>query len=143
MDEISMVSAELLGTLESVVREAVRVNGTYKKRPDGSTRPFGGVNLIMCGGFWQLQPVGGTFLADNPLGACGLAEQAMLLFWDQSPNSIRNFWDLTKVMRCKDPWYNAFLSSCRDGRVGLTHIAFYMDYQLSHPLAPLVLVTMM
>jgi len=71
-----MVSAELLGTLESVVRQAVRVHGTYKKRPDGSTRAFGGVNLIMCGDFWQLQPVGGTFLADNPLDACGLAEKA-------------------------------------------------------------------
>ena len=76
IDEISMVSAELLGTLESVVRQAVRVHGTYKKRPDGSTRAFGGVNLIMCGDFWQLQPVGGTFLADNPLDACGLAEKA-------------------------------------------------------------------
>jgi len=61
IDEVSMISAELLGALEHVVRTAVRVKGTYKKRSIASTRVFGGVNLVMCGDFWQLHPVPGTY----------------------------------------------------------------------------------
>ena len=37
-----------------MVTGAVRVLGTYKKRQDGSTRAFGGVNLVMCANFWHL-----------------------------------------------------------------------------------------
>ena len=40
IDELGMNSAELIGQLEYVVRKAVRVVGTYKKRTDGSTRAF-------------------------------------------------------------------------------------------------------
>ena len=58
LDELSMDSAELLGALGYVVKPAVRVQGAYKKRQDGSMRAFGGVNVVMCVGFWQLQPVG-------------------------------------------------------------------------------------
>ena len=46
LDEISMDSAELLGALEYVIKKATRVNGTYKKRKDGTTRAFGGVPIL-------------------------------------------------------------------------------------------------
>ena len=49
IDEVSMVSAELLGALQYVVTKAVRLRGTYKKRRNGSIRAFAGVNLVMCG----------------------------------------------------------------------------------------------
>ena len=76
-----MLSAELLGTLEKVVTGAVRVTGTYKKRSDGSHRAFAGVNVVMCADFWQLHPVGGTFLAANPLGVpAGCAQRALEFF---------------------------------------------------------------
>ena len=29
----------------------------YARRADGSRRPFGSVNLLCCGGWWQLHPV--------------------------------------------------------------------------------------
>ena len=61
IDEVSMVSAELLGALQYVVTKAVRLRGTYKKRRNGDIRAFAGVNLVMCGDFWQLHPVSGIF----------------------------------------------------------------------------------
>ena len=46
-----MIPAELVGKLEYVIRCAVRVKNTYKKRPGGEHRVFGGVNIIMCADF--------------------------------------------------------------------------------------------
>ena len=49
IDELSMISAELLGALAYVIKKAIRAPGTYKKRAtDGTTRAFGGVNVVMC-----------------------------------------------------------------------------------------------
>ena len=113
-----MISAELFGTLEYVVTKAMRRQGTYKKRPDGTTRAFGGVNIVMCGDFWQLHPVSGTYLCSNPLDVPpGRARNALTMFWDIGPDAIRSFWPLTEVMRCRDPWYRAFLQQCRDGNL--------------------------
>ena len=39
----------------------------------------------------------------------------MNLFWDEGRDSIRNFWSLTELMRCRDSWYNSFLQQCRHG----------------------------
>ena len=50
IDEISMVSAELFDKLEFVAR-GVR----------GSCQPFGGIQLLLCGDFFQLKPVKSPF----------------------------------------------------------------------------------
>ena len=121
IDEVSMISAELLGALEYSVSAALRVNGTYKKRRNKQTRIFGGVNLVMCGDFWQLHQTGGTFLASNPIEVdSARAQKALSLFWGGAFEAdrldcIRSFWPLTQVMRCKDKWYNDFLHECRAG----------------------------
>ena len=126
IDEVSMISAELLGALECMIRGAVRKQGTYKKRQNGETRAFGGVNIIMCGDFWQLQPVLGIYLAsDFTCVAEGRAQRAMELFWNDNQDSIRSFWQLTEVMRCKDAWYNAFLSECRNGNLSLEKYCYF------------------
>ena len=41
IDEISMIDAELLGSLEYMVSSVIRQGGTYKRRTDGSKRLFG------------------------------------------------------------------------------------------------------
>ena len=105
LDEVSMNSAELVGALNDVVSKAMRSVGTYKKRRDGTSRVFGGLNVAMCVDFWQLKPVTGTWLCDNPLHIpAGRARDALEILWDTGPDSIRNFWSLTQLMRCKDPW---------------------------------------
>ena len=122
IDEVSMISAELLGALEYVVTGAVRAQGTYKKRRSGETRRFGGVNIVMCADFWQLHPVTGTFIASDPtLTPAGRAQNALSIFWEDGPDSIRSFWELTELMRCTDIWYNTFLSECRDGKLSINN----------------------
>ena len=66
IDEISMVSAELLSELQYRVCQAVRKPGTYKVRPDKTIRPFGGINTLLFGDWWQLRPVRATSLFDHP-----------------------------------------------------------------------------
>ena len=51
IDEIGMISAELLGTLAYVVEQAVRTHGTYKRQQDKTICKFGGYDVVMCGDF--------------------------------------------------------------------------------------------
>ena len=66
IDEISMVSAKLLAELDVKLRRVVREVGTAKLGKDGIDRPFGGLNVIVCGDFWQLDPPDGGFLGNVP-----------------------------------------------------------------------------
>ena len=121
-----MMSAELLGTLERVVKAAVRVNGTYKMRSNGTQRAFGGVNVIMCADFWQLHPVTGTSIASNPLDVpAGSAQHALELFWQDGEDSVRSFWQLEELMRCDNAWYNSFLGQCRVGGLSMEDYCFF------------------
>ena len=120
-----MVALELLGALEYVISKATRSNGTYKKRNDGTTRAFGGVNLVMFGDMNQLELVTGTWLCCNPIDIpAGRALDALKLFWEEGPNTIRRFWSLTQLMRCKDMWYNDLLQDCRFGRLTQDNYCF-------------------
>ncbi len=73
VDEISMISAQLLAQIEILVSRVVRRRSVYKLRPDGSCRPFGGVNVLLFGDWWQLKPVTGTALFTNPWDAPSFA----------------------------------------------------------------------
>ena len=120
-----MISAELFGALEYIVKGAVRAHGTYKKRRNGGIRVFGGVSLVMCADFCQLHPVTGTFIASDPaVTPAGRAQNAQLIFWEDGPGSIRSFWDLRELMRCSDVWYNSFLSECREGKLSINNYCF-------------------
>ena len=61
-----MVSARLLAEMEVELRSAVRALGTQKHDSLGADRPFGGLNVLFCGDFWQLEPPDGGFLAGIP-----------------------------------------------------------------------------
>ncbi len=124
--QVSMMSAELLGTLERVVSAAVRARGTCKKRAGELHRAFGGVNVVMCADFWQLHPVTGTFLASNPLDVpAGCARRALELFWQDGVDRVRSFWQLTELMRCDDAWYNSFLGQCRVGNLSVEDYSYF------------------
>ena len=82
IDEISMVDGELFDKLEAIAR-AVRNNG----------RPFGGIQLVITGDFFQLPPV--------PDYSSRIAKFAFdALTWN---TSIDHTIGLTQVFRQKDP----------------------------------------
>ena len=125
IDELSMISAELFATLEFVTSKVVRSRGTYKIQRDGSTRPFGGMNVVLCVDWWQLQPVAGTSLCSNPTDISqGLAQNGMSMLWDNGPDCIQRTWSLTQPVRCNDPRYNEFLRQCRFGCLSAEYYSF-------------------
>ena len=118
IDEISMVSAELLFALASRTTDAARPIGTYKRRPDKSPRPFGGFNVVLFGDWWQLRPVQSTPLFEQPSKMQqGAAFEGGQLLWGRTRDAVRRVWELTEPMRCPQRWFQLFLAECREGRL--------------------------
>ena len=125
IDEISMVSAELLAELEYLVTQAMRSQNTYKKRRDKSVRPFGGVNTLLLGDWWQLRAVRSTSLFDHPKSANSeLARTGLLLLWGQDRNSAQGVWELLEQVRCPDKWFQVFATQCRNGNLAYENYFF-------------------
>ena len=98
IDEISMMTPEFFEKLDQVARLVRR-----------RSKPFGGLQLVLCGDFYQLPPVSrgisgempGRFAFESPLwSTCGL--QTVLL---------------KQIERQKDPVFQALLNECRIGEI--------------------------
>lgn len=107
IDEISMVEGALFDKLEQIAR-TIRNNG----------RPFGGIQVVITGDFFQLPPVGSTakfaFEADT---------------WN---TTIQHTILLTKVFRQADPEFAGMLNEMRLGRISPQTEALFR--KLSRPL---------
>ncbi|XP_047105018.1 ATP-dependent DNA helicase PIF1-like [Schistocerca piceifrons] len=97
IDEISMVEGEFFEKLDYVAR-IVRNN----------ERPFGGIQLILCGDFLQLPPV----CRDAKPGQAKICFQSAV--WDQV---IHTSFELNKVHRQADPEFIKILQNVRIGRI--------------------------
>jgi ATP-dependent DNA helicase PIF1 len=110
MDEVSMVDGDLFDKLESIAR-TIRNNG----------RPFGGIQLVITGDFFQLPPVPES------------GRQAKFAFdagtWT---TSIEHTIGLHHVFRQKDPVFANMLNEMREGR--LTQDSINRFKQLERPL---------
>jgi ATP-dependent DNA helicase PIF1 len=110
IDEVSMIDGDLFDKLEQIAR-TLRNNG----------RPFGGIQLIITGDFFQLPPVGQG------------GRQAKFAFdagtWT---TSIEHTIGLHHVFRQKDPVFAGMLNEMREGRLTPTSIAEFR--KLSRPL---------
>jgi ATP-dependent DNA helicase PIF1 len=95
VDEISMMSLKVFEALDQI--------GKCTKRQ--YLRPFGGMQVIFIGDFYQLPPV-------------GRGEEARFCFestiWDQTFN-LENHIQLKTLYRQKDPEYIRILTEVRDG----------------------------
>lgn len=110
VDEISMVDGELFDKLEAIARQ-IRNNG----------RPFGGIQLVITGDFFQLPPV-----PDSGKIARFAFDAAT---WN---TSIEHTIGLHHVFRQKDPVFAGMLNEMREGR--LTPASIKAFQQLHRPM---------
>jgi len=99
VDEVSMMSQKLFELLDAIGK-AVRKN----------SRPFGGLQLIFSGDFYQLPPVGDK---DEP-ETTRFCFESML--WSQT-FTLDNHVQLTKIFRQSDPVYQKILNQIREGKL--------------------------
>ena len=59
IDEVSMISPQLLAELDMKLRDVVRRLCPTKHDALGHDRAFGGINILFAGDFWQLDPPSG------------------------------------------------------------------------------------
>lgn len=97
IDEVSMMTPELFEKLDAVGR-AVR----------GSAAPFGGLQIILVGDFFQLPPVMDRpkFLFQSPLWADAVDKTILL----------------SEIVRQPDPAFQDLLNACRRGDLKEEHI---------------------
>ena len=111
IDEVSMVDGDLFDKLEQIAR-TIRNNG----------RPFGGIQLVITGDFFQLPPVPDS------------GRQSKFAFdagtWT---TSIEHTIGLHHVFRQKDPVFAGMLNEMREGRLTPKSIAEFR--KLDRPLA--------
>lgn len=120
IDEVSMLDAALFDKLEQLAR-LVRHN----------ERPFGGIQLILCGDFFQLPPVG---LSNRP-GIAFLFEAAS---WNRVvPQTVL----LRTVIRQKDQTFVDLLNAMRRGRLSPFHVQL-LKLHLARRHEPLQLLAM-
>ncbi|KAJ6037123.1 ATP-dependent DNA helicase PIF1 [Penicillium herquei] len=111
VDEVSMVDGDLFDKLEEIARR-IRNNG----------RPFGGIQLVVTGDFFQLPPV--------PEGS---NREAKFSFAAATWNTtIQHTILLTHVFRQRDPEFAAMLNELRLGKISPSTIEAFR--KLSRPL---------
>jgi ATP-dependent DNA helicase PIF1 len=99
IDEISMMSKKLFEMLDAIGKAVRR-----------SQKPFGGIQMIFSGDFYQLPPVGNK---DEPDTTKFCFESEV---WFQTFN-IKNHISLTRIFRQNDPIYQRILNQIREGRL--------------------------
>jgi ATP-dependent DNA helicase PIF1 len=99
VDEVSMLSNKLFDTLETIAR-------TTRK----SNKPFGGMQVIFLGDFYQLPPVG-DYNDPSTSQFCFEAPQWYKVFPKE------NHVELTTIYRQRDPLYKKVLNEVRVGNL--------------------------
>jgi ATP-dependent DNA helicase PIF1 len=95
VDEVSMMSLKMFDMLDYIGKAIRR-----------SVKPFGGIQLVFSGDFYQLPPVGND---DDPDSSSFCFESAA---WNQTfDKQIR----LVKIFRQRDPEYASILNQVREG----------------------------
>ena len=110
IDEVSMMSKKIFEILDSIGR-------TVRKRHV----PFGGIQVIFSGDFYQLPPVG-TKGEIETSQFCFESERWSELFTEE--NCIQ----LVKIFRQSDPVYTKILSQIREGRLRRSSVEHLQKY---------------
>ena len=136
VDESSTVGLEILATLEKRLQQSTRDRDTWKLRPWGERRPFGGRNVILTGDLWQFPPVKATAIYQNPFQSNTSFQVNALqqLCWSHTPLAIPHLFELTLEQRCEDAWLSQILQPARHGNMsqevcGLSYMGFQHSMQ--------------
>ena len=107
VDEVSMVDGDLFDKLENIAR-SIRSNG----------RPFGGIQLVITGDFFQLPPVP------------DYGKVAKFAFDAGTWNTSIDFTiGLHKVFRQRDPVFAGMLNEMREGRMSQESIDLFRSLE--------------
>ena len=118
------MSARLLADMDVRLRDVVRDLDLQKGGLDGVTRPFGGLIVLCCGDFWQLDPPDGGFLGQIPAGFIRRAgkyqpaptvSRGQAPFWGGGNVGMQGVTELIEVERCKDIWLKEVKEEFRHG----------------------------
>ena len=101
VDEVSMMSKRLFDILDIV----------GKSTRNCYSRPFGGIQLVFCGDFYQLPPVGVSTEDPDNARFCFESESWFATF--PKENHIQ----LKQIFRQNDPVYCQILNQVREGRI--------------------------
>ena len=132
IDEISMVSAKLLAQIDMKLRGVIRQIGTQKIRK-GRDQPFGGLNILCCGDFWQLDPPDGGFLGNIPAEFISRGRKyqpapsiahGQSLIWGGPEHGLQGVTELKICERCDDDWLKEVQEEFRAGALSLDNHAF-------------------
>ena len=118
VDEISMMSKKIFDLLDKIGR---RTRGVYNK-------PFGGIQVVFVGDFYQLPPVGS---ADDP-DTCAFCFESSK--WKEA-FLLENHVILTTMFRQLDPVYQSILLNIRKGKIDKEQIAILREY-IDRPFRP-------
>ena len=112
VDEVSMLSLKIFDLLNELGRQIRTTQGH---------RPFGGIQLIFCGDFYQLPPVGDASEPDTRRFCFESAN------WDDvfdPENQIQ----LKKIFRQRDQNYAKILNQIREGRITRSSVATLLQH---------------
>ena len=119
-----MVSAKLLAQLDLKLRSTIRDIGTNKVGKDTLTLPFGGLNVLFVGDFWQLEPPDGGFLGSIPYdyimasrkyAPAPTISHGQSLIWGDVAVGLQGLLELHECERCDDEWLRKVLDEIRHG----------------------------
>ena len=114
LDEVSMLSSKLFNLLD-LIGQRVRK----------SPLPFGGIQLVFCGDFFQLPPIGSD---DEPESKQFCFESKLWNNTFENSKGENNQIQLTTIFRQKDEIFAKILNQIRVGRLTKTPYNTLMEY---------------
>lgn len=100
LDEVSMLSRRIFDILDSIAK-IIRRN----------KEPFGGIQVVFTGDFYQLPPVGNESLEEGSTEYCFMSSRWFELF------PVANHVELTTIFRQTDEHYKEILNNIRKGTI--------------------------
>jgi ATP-dependent DNA helicase PIF1 len=123
IDEVSMMSKKMFEIIDAIART---VRGKKEL-------PFGGIQMVLSGDFYQLPPIGDQYDEDSS-AFCFESD-----LWNECiPNTIQ----LTTIYRQSDSVYKKILNQIRIGKVTpstIEHLSKRVNVDITHDIVPTIL----